>query len=43
LSGRITPEEITSKAHNIWLGISLGNKYFTKENIEKYLMMQRKK
>ena len=33
----ITPEEITNKAHNIWLGISLGNKYFTKENIEKYL------
>lgn len=33
----ITPEEITSRAHNIWLGISLGNKYFTKENIEKYI------
>lgn len=33
----IKPEEIANKNHNIWLGISLGNKYFTKENIDKYI------
>ncbi|MFA6554112.1 MAG: tRNA-dependent cyclodipeptide synthase [Candidatus Paceibacterota bacterium] len=33
----ITPEEIRDKRHNIWLGISLGNKYFFKDNIEKYI------
>jgi len=30
-------EEIISKKHNIYLGISLGNKWFTKENMREYL------
>lgn len=34
----ITAEEIQNKKHNIWIGISLGNKYFTKENIEEYII-----
>lgn len=33
----VTPEEINSKSHNIWIGVSLGNKYFTKENLDKYI------
>ncbi|MEK6927283.1 MAG: tRNA-dependent cyclodipeptide synthase [Nanoarchaeota archaeon] len=33
-----TKEEVESKKFNIWIGISLGNKYFTKENIEKYIL-----
>lgn len=32
-----TQEEIEAKKHNIWIGISLGNKYFTKANIRKYM------
>jgi tRNA-dependent cyclodipeptide synthase len=32
-----TKEDIDSKKFNIWIGISLGNKYFTKENIKKYI------
>jgi tRNA-dependent cyclodipeptide synthase len=32
-----TPERITNKEHNIYLGMSMGNRYFTKENIETYL------
>lgn len=32
-----TKEEVESKKYNIWFGISLGNKYFSKENIEKYI------
>ncbi len=32
-----TPDEVQKKSHNIWLGISLGNKYFTKENIAEYI------
>jgi len=32
-----TIEEIKSKRYNIWLGISLGNKSFTKELIKDYL------
>ncbi|MDO8538446.1 MAG: tRNA-dependent cyclodipeptide synthase [archaeon] len=33
-----TVEEIESKKFNIMIGISLGNKYFTKENIKEYIM-----
>ncbi|MBT3282620.1 tRNA-dependent cyclodipeptide synthase [bacterium] len=32
-----TKDEVESKKHNIWIGVSLGNKYFTKENIRKYI------
>ncbi|MBI2624332.1 tRNA-dependent cyclodipeptide synthase [Candidatus Parcubacteria bacterium] len=32
-----TKEEVESKKFNIWIGVSLGNRYFTKENIEKYI------
>jgi len=31
-------EEVESKKYNIWIGISLGNKYFTKENIKQYIL-----
>jgi tRNA-dependent cyclodipeptide synthase len=34
----ITEEEIRNKEHNIWIGISLGNKYFTKDNIKEYIL-----
>jgi tRNA-dependent cyclodipeptide synthase len=30
-------EEVDSKKFNIWIGISLRNKFFTKENIENYI------
>ena len=30
-------EEIKSKKYNIYIGISLGNKWFSKENLEKYM------
>jgi tRNA-dependent cyclodipeptide synthase len=30
-------EEVESKKFNIWIGVSLGNKYFTKENMKKYI------
>jgi len=30
-------EEVKSKKFNIWIGISLGNKLFTKESIKKYI------
>ncbi len=33
----IPEEEIKNRQHNIWIGISLGNKYFTKGNIEGYI------
>lgn len=33
----VTQEEVESKQHNFWIGISLGNKYFTKENIKAYI------
>jgi tRNA-dependent cyclodipeptide synthase len=32
-----TEQEVNSKNFNIIIGISLGNKYFSKENIEKYV------
>ncbi len=32
-----TAELVEAKSYNIWIGVSLGNKYFTKENIEKYI------
>jgi len=32
-----TKEEIESKKFNIFIGISLGNKWFTKENLREYL------
>lgn len=33
----VSKESILNKKYNIWIGISLGNKYFTKENIEEYI------
>jgi len=30
-------DEVESKKYNIWIGISLGNRFFTKENIKKYI------
>jgi tRNA-dependent cyclodipeptide synthase len=33
-----TIEDVTSKKFNIWIGISLGNKYFTRENIREYIL-----
>jgi len=33
-----TKQEIQSKKFNIFVGISLGNKYFSKENVKKYLL-----
>ncbi len=33
----VTDEEVSGKKHNIWIGVSLGNSYFTKENIEQYI------
>lgn len=32
-----TKEEIESKKFNIYIGISLGNKWFTKENLQRYM------
>jgi len=32
-----TRQEVEDKSFNIWIGISLGNKYFTKEHIRAYL------
>ena len=32
-----TREEVDAKKYNIWIGVSLGNKYFDKENIREYL------
>src|SRR3990167_1960275 len=32
-----TPEEVGSRRHDIWLGISLWNKYFTAEHMERYI------
>lgn len=32
-----TKEKVEGKEHDIWIGISLGNKYFTPENIGKYI------
>ncbi len=31
-------KEVESKKFNIWIGISLGNKYFTKQNIKEYIL-----
>ena len=31
-------KEVESKKYNIWIGISLGNKYFNKENIKQYVL-----
>src|SRR3989344_60771 len=33
-----TKEEVESGKFDIWVGISLGNKYFTKENVKKYIL-----
>ena len=33
-----TEKEVESGKFNIWIGISLGNKYFTKENIKEYIL-----
>lgn len=30
-------EEVRDRTHNIWIGISFGNKYFTKERVKKYI------
>lgn len=32
-----TESNVLTKRHNIWLGISLGNKYFTQEHLEDYI------
>jgi len=32
-----TKKEVEAKKHNIWIGVSLGNKYFTKDNIKQYI------
>lgn len=32
-----TIEDISAKKHNIWIGISLGNKYFNKDHLRNYL------
>lgn len=32
-----TREDVEQRAHNIWLGISLGNKYFTAGHMERYI------
>lgn len=32
-----TKEEVKSKKFNIWFGISIGNRYFTKNNIKQYI------
>ncbi|MEK7102747.1 MAG: tRNA-dependent cyclodipeptide synthase [Patescibacteria group bacterium] len=34
----VTPEEIEAKEHNIYIGISLGNKFFSPEHIKEYLL-----
>lgn len=34
----IKKEDICKKIHNIWIGISLGNAYFTKEHIKEYIL-----
>ena len=31
-------KEVENKKFNIWIGISLGNKYFTKRNIKEYIL-----
>ena len=33
-----TKEEVESKKYNVWIGISLGNKLFTSENIKEYIL-----
>jgi tRNA-dependent cyclodipeptide synthase len=33
----VTPEEVAARQHNIWIGVSLGNSYFTKENTREYI------
>jgi len=38
IRGKATLEEIKAKKFNIYLGISLGNKWFTKEHIKEYLI-----
>jgi len=32
-----TEEEVRNRTHNIWIGISFGNKYFTNERVKKYI------
>ena len=32
-----TKEEVESNKYNIWFGISLGNRYFSKENLKEYI------
>lgn len=32
-----TPEEVAAKYFNVVIGVSLGNKYFSKENLHKYI------
>jgi len=38
IRGKATLDEIEAKEFNIYLGISLGNKWFTKEHIREYLV-----
>lgn len=37
-----TQEEVENKSFNIWVGISLGNKFFIKENIKEYILWAQK-
>ena len=32
-----TPGRVESREYNIWFGISLGNRYFSKQHLEKYI------
>lgn len=32
-----TREEVAARWHNVWIGISLGNRYFSKQNIAAYI------
>ena len=34
----ISKEEVENKNFNVWIGISLGNKYFSKENMREYIL-----
>jgi len=33
----VTKESILNKEHNLWIGVSFGNKWFTKENVEELI------
>src|SRR3989344_6747303 len=33
----VSKESILNKEHNLWIGFSFGNKWFTKENLERLI------